>query len=90
MVDEVLSKQIIFGGDIHEHVVGGHIKEQITYKGEFDIVQILTIIKISGLSRQLQLYCSQGLPILLKTFVGNIGELRIYIKSKDMIDSEQM
>lgn len=85
MVDEVLSKQVSFGGDIHEHV---NVKEPVTYKGEFDIIQILTIIKITGLSRQIQLYCTQHLPILLKTQVGNIGELRIYIKSKDMIESE--
>ena len=85
MVDEVLSKQISFGGDIHEHI---NVKEPIIYNGEFDILQILTIIKIAGLSRQIQLYCTSGLPILLKTQVGNIGELKIYIKSKDMIDSE--
>jgi proliferating cell nuclear antigen PCNA len=86
MVDEVLSKQISFGGDIHEHMT---VKEPIIYTGEFDIIQILTIIKIAGLSRQIQLYCTQGLPILLKTQVGNIGELRIYVKSKEMIESEQ-
>ncbi len=86
MVDEVLSKQISFGGDIHEHVIN---KEPIIYKGEFDIIQILTIIKIAGLNRQIQLYCTQELPILLKTQVGTIGELRIYIKSKDMIEAER-
>lgn len=86
MVDEVISKQITFGGDIHEHMSNGQFKEPVVYKGEFDIIQILTIIKIAGLNRQIQMYCTQELPILLKTNVGNIGELRIYIKSKDFIE----
>ena len=89
MVDEVLSKQITFGGDIHEHMTNGQFKEPVIYDGNFDIIQILTIIKIAGLNRQIQMYCKTDLPVLLKTSVGTMGELRIFIKSKDMIDSEQ-
>lgn len=87
MIDKVLSKQITFGGDIHEHINSNEI---ITYEGEFDIIQILTIIKISGLNKQIQMYCSTGLPILLKSHVGSMGELRIYIKSKDMIEGNEL
>ena len=87
MIDKVLSKQITFGNDIHEYTSTHAPLEPLIYEGEFDIVQILTIIKISGLNRQIQMFCTTGLPILLKSHVGNMGELRLYIKSKDMIDT---
>jgi Proliferating cell nuclear antigen, C-terminal domain len=70
------SKQIIFGNDIHD--------DPVIYEGEFDIVRILNIIKISRLDRRIQLFCTTGMPILIKSHVGNMGELRIYIKSNDM------
>lgn len=89
MVDEVLSKQITFGGDIFSQTNVNIKNEDIIYNGEFDIIQILTIIKIAGLDKKIQLYCTEGLPILLKTNVADMGELRIYIKSKDMIEAEQ-
>lgn len=86
MIEKVLSKQITFGGDIMEN---NPSVEPITYEGEFDIIQILTIIKIAGLNKQIQMYCTTGLPILLKSQVGSIGDLRIYIKSKEMIEADQ-
>jgi proliferating cell nuclear antigen len=85
MIEKVLSKQITFGGDIMENNAS---TESTTYEGDFDIIQILTIIKIAGLNKQIQMYCATGLPILLKSQVGSIGDLRIYIKSKDIIESE--
>lgn len=86
MIEKVLSKQITFGGDVVESRLMP--KETITYEGEFDIVQILTIIKIAGLGKQIQMYCTTGLPVMLKSSVGSIGDLCIYIKSKDMIHAD--
>lgn len=88
IIEEVLSKEITFG-DIQEH--SNYDQHEIIYKAEFNVQQILTIIKVASLSVQLQLYCVQDLPLLLKTNVGPLGDLSIYIKSKDMLnDVEQL
>ena len=53
---------------------------------EFNTEQLCRITKLAGLSNNIQVY--SGKPLLLKSNVGNIGRISIYIKSKEQIDSE--
>lgn len=56
------------------------------YNAEFDTDQLSRITKMAGLSSNLQIYATEGLPLLFKSDVGQLGKLSIYIKSKSEIE----
>jgi proliferating cell nuclear antigen PCNA len=57
-----------------------------SYNQDFNNENLLRITKLSGLSNNIQIYT--GTPILLKSNIGSVGKISIYIKSKEQIDSE--
>lgn len=81
--DGILERIVEFGEiDVYEK------DEEVfnSYKETFFTDQLGKIAKISGLASQLKLYT--GKPIMFKTNVGNLGELSIYMKSKDELEKE--
>ena len=61
---------------------------QLEYNAEFETEQLHRITKIAGLSTNTQIYCKSGLPLLFKASIGTLGKISIYIKSKDLIETE--
>jgi proliferating cell nuclear antigen PCNA len=61
------------------------------YHYTFHTYQLVQLIKISGLSSNIQAYVNQDLPLLFKLNVGSLGELSIYIKSiEQMVDEDEV
>jgi len=60
--------------------------QEISYNQNFVTEQLLRITKIAGLSSKLKIFV--GNPLLLKTNVGTLGEISLYIKSKEYIDDD--
>lgn len=60
--------------------------EKDNYDQDFHTENLCRITKLSGLSNNIQIY--HGSPLLFKSKIGTIGNISIYIKSKDQIDSE--
>jgi proliferating cell nuclear antigen len=56
----------------------------------FDIDILTRIAKIAGLNSSMQIYQKKGLPLLIKSPVGNIGSISLYIKSKDLIEADEL
>jgi hypothetical protein len=59
------------------------------YKDDYDTEQLIKISKIAGLNTFMKIYTCESLPLLLKSNIGSIGEICIYLKSKRLqeIDS---
>lgn len=55
---------------------------------EFEIEQLVRTQKISGLSTQIQIYQAPNLPIYLKSLVGTLGKISIYIKDRYQVQSD--
>ena len=49
----------------------------------FDTENLTRFIKLSGLGNIIHIYPQEKLPLLLKSRVGNLGSVSIYIKSKE-------
>lgn len=81
----VYSKEVVFGTEIRN--IQEYDNEE--YKGKFDTEKLIKITKVSGLSNNIKIYYKQGLPLLFKSNVGSLGDISIYIKSKEDIDNEQ-
>jgi proliferating cell nuclear antigen len=58
----------------------------VTYDQDFVTEQLCRITKIAGLSSQIKIF--PGKPILFKSNIGNLGEISIYLKSKEQLESE--
>ena len=47
--------------------------------------------RLSGLgvaSTNIHFYCNKDQPLLIKTNVGTLGKINIYIKSKELVEAE--
>jgi proliferating cell nuclear antigen len=78
----ILERTIEFG-DVEE-AENDEVSEE--YNQEFMTEQLTRITKISGLSTQIKIFT--GKPLLFRSNIGNLGEISIYIKSKDQLDDE--
>lgn len=79
-MDNIFSKEVIFG-DIEV--------EKEVFSDIFDIENLLKVIKIAGLNKNLQIYFNNGLPLYLKINIAELGYLSIYIKSKRQIETDE-
>lgn len=73
----VYSRDIMFGESEEDDE-----KENVSQ--EFETEQLTRISKVSGLSTQIQIYQSPNLPILLKSNIGNLGKIFVYLKDKTL------
>jgi proliferating cell nuclear antigen len=63
-------------------------KEVDLYEQNFYTQHLTLLTKCAGLSGNIQIYTHEDLPLKIKMNLGNIGELVVYIKSKEMIEEE--
>ena len=59
---------------------------EIIYKEDFNTETLSRISKLAGLSTNIQIF--PGKPLYFKSNIGNLGEINIYIKSKDQIEKD--
>ena len=57
---------------------------------EFDTEMLTRISKISGLNNIMQIQQKEGLPLKITSAVGNLGQISIYLKSKEQIEEDEM
>lgn len=62
----------------------------MTFQDEFDTKQLSRIVKMSGLSPSLNIYCIPNLPMLIRSKIGNLGILSIFMKSRCQVEEETM
>ena len=58
------------------------------FEDDFDTEQLQRIIEITGLSTNMSIHCVKGLPILIETKIGNLGNISLYIKSRQQLEEE--
>lgn len=93
-VDGILQRKVEFGSDEEES--GEDENENETknndYLATFDTDRLSRINKIAGLSTFIHIYTSNNkeIPLLLKTNVGNLGNISIIIKSNEIVQEEML
>lgn len=73
----VFSRNIVFGDD-------DQTDEKHECTQEFDSEQLVRIIKVAGLSSQIQIYQVDELPLLFRSNLGNLGKIAVYVKDKSL------
>jgi len=76
----VFKKMVEFG-----EIVGTN-EDDPEYSQSYSSDHLNRIIKIAGLSPQLKIF--PGIPTMFKTNVGSIGDICVYLKSKEQLDAE--
>lgn len=69
-------------GDEEDH-------EEDEYKQNFDSENIIDLVKLGGTSNNIQIYASVDLPLRFKMNAGPLGNVDVYIKSRENIEEEQ-
>ena len=79
----VYTRSIVFGDETDNVDI---------YNQVFDTEQLNNLKRISGLgitSGNIHIFCTENHPILLRTNIGTLGKINIYIKSKEQIENEK-
>lgn len=82
----VLKRKVEFGE--LEDSDNENSEDDIEYNQDFYTEQLARITKISGLNSNIQIFAKEGYPLLIRTSIGNIGKISIYIKSKELLEYE--
>jgi hypothetical protein len=77
--NNVYKREVCFGDDDE----GGNID----YAEVYDTDQLYRIIKLSGMSPNMNVYTKPKLPLLIKSRVGLLGNIQLYIKNKNQINN---
>ena len=79
-----------FSDDDHDdHDDDTHDEQKTTSKSFsaiFTTDKLLRMIKLSGMGANLRLYTKHDLPLLIKTNVGTLGTIEVYLKSNEQIE----
>lgn len=80
--DDILKRNVEFGDSDSDSE-----SETEIYNSKIDVDQLNRIEKLSGLSNNIHILILDNFsPILFKTNVGNLGTIKIFIKSKELIE----
>jgi hypothetical protein len=64
------------------------IKSDQIYNETFDSALLVKLQKILGLTQNVKVFISESCPIKLDLNIGSLGNIHIFIKSREIIDSE--
>lgn len=88
--EEVYSGCVPFGDLDNDDDEDNESKEDIEeYKQNFDTENIIDLVKLGGTSNNIQIYASADLPLRFKMNAGPLGNVDVYIKSRESIEEEQ-
>jgi proliferating cell nuclear antigen len=83
----VYSREVSFG-ELDADSDSDDDETEVKYTDVFNTEQLSRIVKISGLGNNIQVFVKQGLPMLFKTNIGNLGKISIFIKSKSQLEQD--
>jgi len=90
----VYSREVILGETEFErqyaHSSSFTVEDNRCFQDDFDAEQLSRIMKISGLSSNLNIHCTHDMPMMIQTKIGSLGTISIYIKSKRQIEEEDI
>ena len=88
---ESIYSRVVSFGEINDDLEDDEEKDEIKeeYLQTFDTENLTRFIKLSGLGTIVHIFPCTDLPLLLKSRVGNIGKISIYIKSREQKDQEK-
>jgi proliferating cell nuclear antigen len=83
--ENVYSKKITFGDTTHSD----ENDNLDIFSQKYETDQILQLVKVAGLSQNVRIYYDKFLPLKIQLNVGSLGNISIYMKSKETIEEEE-
>ena len=84
----IYSRDVIFG-EIDNSDSEDDSQNVPIFNEDFETEQLIRVIKISGLNSTMQIFPKRSLPLLLKSNIGNLGKISIYLKNKAQIEEDE-
>lgn len=75
-----------------EEILGENMNDFVSphFSDDFDTEQLQRIIEVTGLSANMSIHTTKGLPLFIETRIGNLGNISLYIKSRRQLEEEQL
>lgn len=83
--ENIYSKKITFG----DTSGNDEVEEVDVFSQKYETEQILQLVKVAGLSQNIRIYYDKVLPLKFQLNVGSLGNISIYMKSKETIEEEE-
>ena len=61
----------------------------VVFSQKYETEHILQLVKVAGLSQNVRIYFDKILPLKFQLNVGSLGNISIYMKSKETIEEEE-
>jgi proliferating cell nuclear antigen len=81
-VKGIISREIIVGE------TDPSVEKKLWYSDEFETDHLIRLAKMAGLGSIMQIYGSPGKPLLIRSTVGHLGKIKVYLKSKKQIEND--
>ena len=78
----IYSREVTFG-----NINDNDGNNNIIYEDKFNTENFYKLIKLSGLSKTLLVYAKLNNPLYITSNIGNIGEIKLLLKSNSQIDN---
>lgn len=86
---DILKRSVCFGYNDEDEDEDDEVENK-KYNAYFSMEHFFRINKITGLSSNIQIYTNgRDMPIFFKLNIGQLGKIMIFLKSKEMIESEK-
>lgn len=79
--ENVYTSRVVIGSNEHDD----HDAPMVPYDQTFETEQIIQLVKVAGLSHNVQIFANPEVPLLFKLNVGHLGTINIYLKSKETL-----
>ena len=83
--ENIYSKKITFGDTMNND----ETFENDVFSQKYETEHILQLVKVAGLSQNVRIYFDKILPLKFQLNVGSLGNISIYMKSKETIEEEE-
>ena len=83
----VFSREVVIGNENDDDV--DHDETYEEFRQVFNTAHITQLTKCAGQSGTVQVFADHDLPLKIKMKAGNLGDLTVYIKSKERVELEQ-
>jgi hypothetical protein len=77
-IDSIYDRETTFGNDLDNKETVEDVSQ------EYDPFQFSRLAKVATLSNKIHVYQEADCPLIIKTNIGDLGELRVYIRTRDM------
>jgi proliferating cell nuclear antigen len=87
-IHAIFSREVLLGNHQEKLTTSDDSEDSYLYDETFETEHISRILKVAGLANNINLIYKQDAPFHISSRIGNVGEISLFMKSKNQIETE--